>query len=226
MPEYDRVRDRIFATIRAAQKKPSASQPRERESALRYIEQHPQGPRPKSDWEPIQRFRERALSVSSTVDEVSSMNQAPQAIAKYMRENGLSMQAVCWPELGSIDWGSAGIRVEPRRAEGTDLVGITGAFCGIAETGTLMLLSGPRTPATVSLFPETHIAVLPVSRLVKGMEEAWALLRAERGQLPRAVNFVSGPSCTGDIEMVVVRGAHGPYRVHVILVRETGTESR
>jgi L-lactate dehydrogenase complex protein LldG len=89
-----------------------------------------------------------------------------------------------------------------------------------------MLLSGPRTPATVSLFPETHIAVLPVSRLVKGMEEAWALLRAERGQLPRAVNFVSGPSCTGDIEMVVVRGAHGPYRVHVILVREPGTESR
>ena len=50
------------------------------------------------------------------------------------------------------------------------------------------------------------------------MEAAFALLRAERGELPRATWFVSGPSRTADIEQTLVIGAHGPYRVHVILL--------
>ena len=71
---------------------------------------------------------------------------------------------------------------------------------------------------TVSLLPETHIAIVAASRLVAGMEDAWNLARAERGELPRAVNFISGPSRTGDIEQTIVLGAHGPYRVHVVVV--------
>ena len=98
-----------------------------------------------------------------------------------------------------------------------DKTGISGCFCAIAETGTLMLLSGPQTPASVSLLPETHIAVVPVGRIVATMEDAFALLRAEQGALPRAVNFISGPSRTGDIEQTIVLGAHGPCRVHLIL---------
>ena len=94
----------------------------------------------------------------------------------------------------------------------------TGCFCAIAETGTLMLCGGPHTPATVSLLPETHIALVPAGRIVAGMEEGFALARAELGRLPRAVNFVSGPSRTGDIEQTIVLGAHGPYRVHLILL--------
>jgi len=82
-----------------------------------------------------------------------------------------------------------------------------------------MLLSGPRTPAAASLLPETHIAVLRMDRIVHGMEDAWDLLRAEHGMLPRAVNFISGPSRTADIEQTLVLGAHGPYRVHIILTR-------
>jgi L-lactate dehydrogenase complex protein LldG len=50
------------------------------------------------------------------------------------------------------------------------------------------------------------------------MEEAWNLARTERSELPRAVNFISGPSRTGDIEQTIVLGAHGPYRVHVVMV--------
>ena len=96
-------------------------------------------------------------------------------------------------------------------------MGITGAFCAIAETGTLMMTSGPRTPAAVSLLPETHIAVVSRARIVRGMEDAWALLRAEFEHMPRAVNFISGPSRTADIEQTVTLGAHGPYRVHLIL---------
>ena len=111
----------------------------------------------------------------------------------------------------------AGVRDTGLAGE-ADLVGITGCFCAIAETGTLMLLSGPDTPPGASLLPETHIAIVTSNRIVRGMEDAWELLRAERGVvLPRAVNFVSGPSRTADIEQTVTLGAHGPYRVHIIL---------
>ena len=81
-------------------------------------------------------------------------------------------------------------------------------------------MSGPRTPATTSLLPETHIAVVRASRLVRGMEDAWKLLRDEHGAdfMPRALNFISGPSRTADIEQTLVLGAHGPYRVHIVLV--------
>jgi L-lactate dehydrogenase complex protein LldG len=60
--------------------------------------------------------------------------------------------------------------------------------------------------------------VLHKNRIVPYMEDAWALLRKEKGDLPRAVNFVSGPSRTADIEQTIVLGAHGPYRVHIVLV--------
>ena len=80
-----------------------------------------------------------------------------------------------------------------------------------------MLVSGPHTPAAASLLPETHVAVLDPRRIVRAMEDAWALIRAEHGTLPRAVNFISGPSRTADIEQTLTFGAHGPYRVHVVI---------
>ena len=113
---------------------------------------------------------------------------------------------------------AAGIEVAARPARAADLIGITGSFCAIAETGTLMMLSGPRTPSVTSLLPETHIAVVERSRVVPGMEEAWQLMRTELRIAPRAVHFISGPSRTADIEQTVTLGAHGPYRVHIVLV--------
>ncbi len=180
-----------------------------------------QGPRPHVDSAKSAlagRFVEKSLAYSSTVDRVATLAQAPAAVAKYLREQQLPVRAVIWPQLADLDWAGAGLAVEARGAQDADLVGITGCFCAIAETGTLMLCGGPTTPATVSLLPETHIAIVAATRIVPGMEEAFALARAELGQLPRAVNFISGPSRTGDIEQTIVLGAHGPYRVHLILV--------
>jgi len=68
------------------------------------------------------------------------------------------------------------------------------------------------------LLPDTHIAVVDPRRIVAGMEEAFALVRAEHPGMPRAVNMVSGPSRTGDIEQTIVVGAHGPFRVHIVVV--------
>ena len=178
-----------------------------------HLAAHPSGPRPNSDWNPLERLRDRAKSLSTTLDEVASLADVPRTVAAYLKSNNLPLNAVCWPELAGLDWQAAGVAVEARPARGDDLVGITGAFCAIAETGTLMMLSGEHTPGATSLLPETHIAVVSASRIVRGMEDAWELLRTERGaaMMPRAVNFISGPSRTADIEQTLVLGAHGPY---------------
>ena len=170
------------------------------------------------DWEPVARFHERALGLASTVDDVATLEAIPAAVARYLATLSLPLAAVCWPEFAGLNWRGAGMAFESRAARDADPVGITGAFCAIAETGTLMMVTGRDTPATLSLLPETHVAVVRKPRIVPGMEEAWRLLREELREPPRAVTFISGPSRTADIEQTVTLGAHGPYRVHVVLV--------
>jgi len=180
---------------------------------------HSASPHPPPDVDLVAAFRTRSEALSSSVDEVAGLADVPRAVAAYLAEHKIDPRAVCVPDLADLDWRGAGIEVEARAAVDNDLVGITGCFRAIAETGTLMLCTAPATPATVSLLPETHIAVVAAPTILASMEEAWAAARAEFGQLPRAVNFISGPSRTGDIEQTIVLGAHGPYRVHVIVVR-------
>jgi L-lactate dehydrogenase complex protein LldG len=211
-------RDKILARIRAAQGRSAAANAGERAEITTYIGAHAPGPRPQSAWEPVPRFTERALGLSTTLDRVDAIAGVPQAVARYLAENKLPHHAVSWPDLVELEWHAAAIAVQARAAQGDDLVGITGAFCAIAETGTLMLLSGPRTPGATSLLPETHIAVVRTGRIVRSMEDAWGLLRSEHPAMPRSVNFISGPSRTADIEQTLVLGAHGPYRVHIVLV--------
>ena len=211
------ARENILARIRARQGKPAAQTAAEREAVRSHIQSHPGSPRPRMEWDPVARFRERALGLASTVDDVDALAAVPTAAARYLRAHSLPLSAVCWAEFGALDWRAAGLEIAVREARDADLVGITGAYCAIAETGTLMMLSGPDTPSTVSMLPETHVAVVSRAHVVRGMEEAWQLARGDFGTLPRAVNFISGPSRTADIEQTVTLGAHGPYRVHVIL---------
>ncbi len=212
-------REEILSRIRKALRRSNGGAPLERREAVRRVlETREPGPRPPFDGQRIQRFQERARAMACTVARVDAPENVPPAVAAYLSERELPLEAVVWPELLDWGWESAGLSVESRRPVGEDRVGITGAFCAVAETGTLVMLSGPATPPAVSLVPETHVAVVPVERIVEALEDAWALLRTERGALPRAVNLISGPSRTADIEQTVTLGAHGPSRVHVILV--------
>jgi L-lactate dehydrogenase complex protein LldG len=210
-------RERILALIRERQGKAAQVEAGELEVVRSYLAAHPPSPQPRDAWEPGVRFKERALSLASTYDEAASVTEVPALVARYLTERALPMAAVCWRELAELEWAASGIAVEVRAARGDDLVGITGAHFAIAETGTLMTLSGPDTPPSVSLLPETHVAVVRAGRVVRSMEDAWARLRSEFRALPRAVNFISGPSRTADIEQTVTLGAHGPYRVHIIV---------
>lgn len=213
------ARERILQRIRRAQGRGGrAASAAEREAVDSYLRAHPRGPLPAfaGDW--IERFCDRARACASSWDRVARLADAPAAVQRYVDAQDLPKSGCVWPDLAGLDWAGAGLSLAGRAAHGDDALGVTGAFCGIAETGTLMLVSGAGSPASVSLLPETHVALLPVARLVAHMEEAWALARRELHTLPRAVNFISGPSRTADIEQTLVLGAHGPYRVHIVLI--------
>jgi L-lactate dehydrogenase complex protein LldG len=218
------AREDILGRVRAGLKRSESNAVAARADIDAVLAARTQGPRPAVPTEKSAlagRLVEKSEAQSCTVDTVATLAEAPAAVARYLAGLNLGSCAVIWPTLATLGWQAAGIAVAPRGAEDKDLVGITGCFCAVAETGTLMLCSAPDHPATVSLLPETHIAIVPASRIVPGMEDAWALARAELGTLPRAVNFISGPSRTGDIEQTIVLGAHGPYRVHLVIVEKT-----
>jgi len=215
------ARERILSRVRAAVGVLSGAA--RGDAVAERLRIHPISPRPQVDGDLIACFRDKAQRLSTTISEVALMRDVPVAVAAYLHGNNLPMRAVCWKGLRMLDWANHGVLAEERPAMPSDLVGITEVFCAIAETGTLMTLSGLHTPPATSLLPETHIAVVRVSQIVPAMEEAWRRLRdadGVNGFMPRAVNFISGPSRTADIEQTLTFGAHGPYRVHVVLVAE------
>ena len=212
------ARDEIMQRVRAGLGKGDTAV--RRAAAEAAMRQPIRGPQPRLDGDLVTRFANKAQYLASTVERVAGPVQVPPAVARYLTAQGLPLQAVATGDVAGLDWPGVGIESAVRVAVDADKTGISGCFCAIAETGTLLLLSSPQTPGSVSLLPETHIAIVPVGRIVATMEDAFALLRSERGKLPRAANFISGPSRTGDIEQTIVLGAHGPCRVHLILVEE------
>ena len=218
------ARDAVLARVRKALGKEDRAAART--DAEAYIAAHGHGPRPALPADLVARFRQRATDMQSTVERIAGRRDIPPAVTRYVDALDLppaltaqkSHAGVCWPEFADLDWAAAGLAIEARPTSGDDRLGITGAFCAIAETGTLVVLAGADTPTATTLLPDTHVAILRADRIVSGMEEAFALIRHERGALPRAVNMISGPSRTGDIEQTIVLGAHGPYRVHVLVL--------
>lgn len=162
-----------------------------------------------------------------TVERVPDLAAIPAALSGYLAAQNLPSRFVMapHPELRAIPWASRPLlEFEQRRAEGTDQVSLQHGYAAVAETGTLMLPSAPERPTTLNLLVETEIVVLRASRIVGPYEEAWDLLRAEGkdarsgGFMPRNIMFVTGPSRSADIEQTLELGAHGPRRLHILLV--------
>ena len=214
--DNQRSREAVLARVRAALGHDGPDDAA-RAVAHAYLAARRQGPRPAAPSNFVQRFLERAADMASTTARLATVDDVPAEIARYL--GGSYARAVCcWPELAALDWARAGLHVEARPASGDDAVGVTGCFCAIAETGTLVFASAVDAPPATFLLPETHVAVVRGDKVVAGMEDAFARLRSDRGVLPRAVNLVSGPSRTGDIEQTIVLGAHGPRRVHIVVI--------
>jgi L-lactate dehydrogenase complex protein LldG len=217
-------RDAILGRVRKALGR-DAADPGAQADAEAYVGTHAFGPRPAMPADLVARFMERAVDMASTVERIGSIADVPHAVARYLDALQLPPElagqktraGVCWPEFGALDWVRAGLAIESRPTVGHDRLGITGSFCAIAETGTLVMITGPDAPTATAMLPDTYVAVVRESRIVSGMEEAFALVRAECGRIPRAVHLISGPSRTGDIEQTIVLGAHGPFRMHILL---------
>jgi len=161
---------------------------------------------------------------NATVARVPASEVAGEVTA-YLARNNLPAAAAMAPSplLDAYDWaGQKMLTLRRGRGEGTDQVSITGAFAGIAETGTLVMNSGPDHPVSLNLLPDTHVVVLREADIVSGYEEVWARLRGRYGKnaMPRTVNTITGPSRTGDIEQTIELGAHGPRRLHIVVVSE------
>jgi L-lactate dehydrogenase complex protein LldG len=158
-----------------------------------------------------------------SVSRVPDVDAVPAAVADYLAAQNLpgSFVMAPHPELRAVPWSARPLlTMREGRAEATDAVSVQHAFAAIAETGTLMLPSAPERPTTLNLLPDTEIVLLRASRLVGAYEEAWDMLRAEMGRMPRNVMLVTGPSRSADIEQTLELGAHGPRRLHVVLIED------
>lgn len=160
-----------------------------------------------------------------SVTRVTDLDAVPGAVADYLAAQNLPSALVMapHPELQEVPWSARPLlAIREGRAQATDAVSLQHGFAAIAETGTLMLPSAPERPTTLNLLPDTEIVLLRASRVVGAYEEAWDLLRAERNGMPRNVMLVTGPSRSADIEQTLELGAHGPRRLHVVLVEDGG----
>lgn len=169
----------------------------------------------------------KLAEAACTVDQAASMEEVPVRVAAWLQRENLPARLVQAPALADgLDWsGAPTVEVKTGTADGSEDTSVTPVYAAVAETGTLVLLSDATTPTGLNFLPENHVAVVRRSQVVGPLEDAWSRLRAGRARadgsghaMPRTVNLITGPSRTGDIEQRIQMGAHGPRRLHVIVV--------
>ncbi|MGE5548127.1 MAG: LutC/YkgG family protein [Solirubrobacterales bacterium] len=165
----------------------------------------------------VERFAAMVIETQASLARVAALSDVPASVAAWLAEAGLPLSAVAAPALAALDWAGTGLDVRFGAAAKGDMVSLTPAFRGVAETGTLVLTSGPERPTTLNFMPDVHVVLVRAGDVVGCYEDAWVALRAA-GAMPRTVNWITGPSRTADIEQSLLLGAHGPRRLHVVLI--------
>jgi L-lactate dehydrogenase complex protein LldG len=167
-------------------------------------------------------FRAQAEDKQATVEFVKAAKDVPQAVAIYLRDHNLpaSLRMGDDARLAAMPWAATALEVAKGRSFGGDLNAVSYAFGGVAETGTLVMLSGPDNPTTLNFLPDNHIVVVSAVDVTGDYEAVWQRLRAHYGKhlMPRTVNWITGPSRSGDIEQTLLLGAHGPRNLHIVVV--------
>ena len=166
-------------------------------------------------------FIDKLRSVHARITRVAGIDAVADVVSAHLAEHDLGEALVVAPDpaLEGIPWSNR-LSVERRAAAGGDRLTVTSAYAGVAETGSLVLLSGAHSPTTLNFLPDDHVIVVRESQIVTHIEDVWARMRSDKRAMPRTVNFITGPSKTADVEQTIQEGAHGPRRLHVILVAE------
>ena len=220
------ARSEILANVRSALNKkdieiPSAVDERLRAHAINTVPARVSG----ADADRIAIFIEEAERASATIERIKAPKELAGAVTAYLKsiDEEQAVRAAGHPLLKECLAEQTILEVTEGPSDGTDTVALTAAFAGIAETGTLVLCAGSESPTTLNFLPDTNIVLLPEVSIVGTYEDAWAALRQTMGSgvMPRTVNWITGPSRSADIEQTLLMGAHGPRRLHFILLADS-----
>jgi L-lactate dehydrogenase complex protein LldG len=227
-PQAMTARDTIFASIRASLGVTGNEAPRRKEVADR-IAGHPAGVVPaRGHLPPKERlalFASMLEGAAGTFMHVASLDEVPGAIGTFLRGHNLPLEVRRSGDavLEQVPWlREPALELSVGPSDGAQLTSVSHAFGAIAETGTLVMTAGPENPTTLNFLPDNHVVVLEAKDIDGDLETAIAKLRTcyGEGTLPRVVNMITGPSRSADIEQTLILGAHGPRRLHVIVVGE------
>lgn len=222
------ARDHVLMSIRRSLGVTGREAPRRKAVADR-IAGHPLGVVPvrgrATRKERVALFARMIEAASGSAERISVSADVPAAVATFLRRQNvpLSVRRGDDPMLAALPWERAGtLEVTTGMSDGKQLASVSHAFAGVAETGTLVLTSGRDNPSTLNFLPDNHIVVVEAKDIVGDYETVWQRLREKfgTGNLPRTVNMITGPSRSADIEQTLILGAHGPRRLHVIIVGE------
>ena len=173
--------------------------------------------------ERIDLFCAMAVKFAASLERVETSADVPKAVAAYLRDRNLPARVRMGADrrLAQMPWDAErSLEIATGHAETDDMVGVSHALAGVAETGTVLLHSGADNPTTVNFLPEHHIVVLKVDDIAGDLEAVFDKVRQEfgKGNMPRTLNFITGPSRSADIEQTLLLGAHGPRALHMIVV--------
>ena len=219
------AREAVLARIRHALRRDAAADDRARATVDAILTQPPRAnivpQRGQLDAPArIALFARMAEAVQATVERLAEPAVVAAAISRYLRAHNLPQRLVAAPDPVIDRCGLDShplLRVRRGTAVDEDAVGLTVAIAGVAETGTLVLASSPDRPTLLAYLPETCIVLVDSTAILAAYEDAWDRLRG-RSSPPRSVNFVTGPSRTGDIAQKLELGAHGPKRLLILIV--------
>jgi L-lactate dehydrogenase complex protein LldG len=175
------------------------------------------GPRPAFAGGVIDRFVAKMIEKSATVQRLASLAEVGPAVAAYLQSLQAGPRLCVSPALAGIVW-PPGLHAEYRAAVREDESSVTPCFAAVAESGGIVTLSGPQTPSTLNFVPDNHVVIVHESQVLAHFEDVWSQWRASGLPIPRTVNIISGPSRTADIEQTIQLGAHGPRRLHILLL--------
>ncbi|MGB2932068.1 MAG: lactate utilization protein [Methyloceanibacter sp.] len=170
----------------------------------------------------LQSFETMLTDQGASVTHAATPEDAVRAIADDLRAHDLPLCLRLGDDavLAALPWEAVAVERRFGPAQSDDRAALSRAITAAAETGTLFLVSGADNPTTLAFLPESHTILVGAGDIAGCYEEGFDRLRAIYGEgaLPRTVNLISGPSRTADIEQTIVRGAHGPKRLHVVIL--------
>lgn len=183
-------------------------------------------PVPASREELVALFEKNSIDLKTTVHRCPDLKAASEKLADLARDEGWKSVATHRFPLGDSAVASLNLPTlrtdvpyEANALEPCD-VGISGCDCLVAQTGGMMVTSASAGGRALSVLPPHHVVIASESQLVGDLADAFAHARKTYGDIPAFLSFITGPSRTGDIERILVLGAHGPKKLTVLLCKE------